>query len=89
MAIQNILNTIFLKIKELFFYTLTEENLEKIIRKNEKEICDIKLIEKQILEEVREELRTDLREAGYTNEDEIEEMISISLGSENETSNHS
>uniref|UniRef100_A0A6M3JLD0 Uncharacterized protein n=1 Tax=viral metagenome TaxID=1070528 RepID=A0A6M3JLD0_9ZZZZ len=89
MAIQNILNTIFLKIKELFFYTLTEENLEKIIRKNEKEICDIKLIEKQILEEVREELRTDLREAGYTNEDEIEEMISISLGLENETSNHS
>jgi hypothetical protein len=66
-------------IKKMYYHTLTEENLEKIIKMKEEELEDCETIEQQTLENLKKELADDLRQSGDFEEDEIKEMIAVTF----------
>jgi hypothetical protein len=73
------LRKIWLKVKEFAYSTLTEENIDKIIKRKEEEIEDVKALEEQEIECVLNELREELEFEGKYDDEEIETAI-IKLG---------
>ncbi len=66
--IENI-KTFFLKI---FYHTLTEENLEKIIKSKEEDLENIETLEEIELQKIKEDLYKELSE--YHTDEEIEKL---------------
>jgi len=69
----DIIDNIKLAAKGFFYQTLTEENIEKIIKRKEKELAEIQNLKKVEIEKIKEEMYKEL-EGHYTNE-EIDKMI--------------
>ncbi|MFA5397325.1 MAG: hypothetical protein WC346_15045 [Methanogenium sp.] len=67
--------------KEILYRILSEENLEKIMRRKEDEIEDIDIAAKLEIKNIREAAYQDLKQKGCTDE-EIEEMLSVTFEEE-------
>jgi len=77
---------IILSIKSFFYQTLTEENIDKIIKRKEQEIEDLEILEKQNLSQLKEELRDEL--CDYNTDEEIDEIFNEIVEKHNEAHEH-
>ena len=77
-----IVRALFTKIKRLIYYTLSEENLDKIIKRKESEYADYTILENQQKEDMTEELL----ELGC-DEETIEEIIETTQRNEDDEQN--
>ena len=66
-------NKFILAFKSWFYTTLTEENIEKIIKRKEEELKDISVLEEKEIENIKNEMHNEL--SGYYTEEEINKII--------------
>ena len=78
MKFSEIKNKVVLFFKSWFYTTLTEENIEKIIKRKEQELEDIEILEKQEMERIREDLYDELGDS--LSDDEIEQIYKKVIG---------
>ena len=73
MSYKKIKGKIILAFKSWFYTTLTEENIEKIIKRKEEELDDIEMLTEKEIENIKNEMHEEL--SGYHTEEEIDEII--------------